>query len=55
MKSKFKFTIIFIKIYIILLIKNIKNGVFKFNSFNNKNIIYRNIIKTQSLNNLSFN
>lgn len=52
MKSKFYVTIIFIKLYIILLINNIKNYFIKFNLFNNKKIIKSSIIK---FNNLSFN
>ena len=55
MKSKFFIIIIFIKIYIILLIKNIKNNYIKINLFNNKNINKINIIKIKSLKNLSFN
>ena len=54
MKSKFFIIIIFIKIYIILLIKNIKNNYIKINLFNNKNINKINIIKIKSLKNLSF-
>ena len=53
MKS-IKLTIIFIKIFIILLIKNINNKCFKLNSFKNKNIIYSNTIKNKCLTNLSF-
>ena len=55
MKSKFYVTIIFIKLYILLLINNIKNNFIKINLFNNKKIIKRNIIKIKCLNNLSFN
>lgn len=55
MKSKFYVTIIFIKLYIILLINNIKNYFIKINLFNNKKIIKSNIIKINFLNNLSFN
>ena len=55
MKSIFKLTIIFIKIFIILLIKNIKNKCFKLNSFKNKNINLSNTIKNKCLKNLSFN
>ena len=55
MKSKYFIIIIFIKIYIILLIKNIKNNYIKINLFNNKNINKINIIKIKSLKNLSFN
>lgn len=54
MKSKFFIIIIFIKIYIILLIKNIKNNYIKINLFNNKNINKIKIIKIKSLKNLSF-
>ena len=54
MKSKYFIIIIFIKIYIILLIKNIKNNYIKINLFNNKNINKINIIKIKSLKNLSF-
>ena len=54
MKSLIKFTIIFIKIYIILLISNINNIYFNLNSFNNKNKIYRNIVKINCYKNLSF-
>lgn len=55
MKSKCYVTIIFIKLYILLLINNIKNNFIKINLFNNKKIIKRNIIKIKCLNNLSFN
>lgn len=52
MKSIFKLSIIFIKIFIILLIENIKNKYIKLNSFKNKNI--SNTIKNKCLKNLSF-
>ena len=55
MKSKIYVTIIFIKIYIILLINNIKNNFIKINLFNNKKIINSSVIKIKCLNNLSFN
>ena len=55
MKSKFNNAMIFIKLYIILLINNIKNNFIKINLFNNKKIIKNSIIKINFLNNLSFN
>lgn len=55
MKSKFYFTIIFIKLYIIILINNIKNNFIKINLFNNKKIIKNSTIKIKCFNNLSFN
>ena len=55
MKSKFYIVIIFIKLYIILLINNIKNNFIKINLFNNKTIIKNSIIKIKFFNNLSFN
>ena len=54
MKSKFDVRKIFIKIYIILLINNIKNNYIKINLFNNKNIIKSNNIKIKCLKNISF-
>ena len=55
MKSKFYVTIIlFIKLYIILLINNIKNNLIKINLFINKKKIKNSIIKIKCFNNLSF-
>ena len=55
MKSKFYITIIlFIKLYIILLINNIKNNFIKINLFINKKTIKNKIIKIRYFNNLSF-
>ena len=56
MKSKIYATIIlFIKLYIILLINNIKNNFIKINLFSNKKKLKNSIIKIKCFNNLSFN
>lgn len=54
MKSKYDIIKILLKIYILLLIKKIKNNYIKINLFNNKNIIKNNIIKIKCFKNLSF-